>query len=189
MRLWSIHPSYLDQKGLCGLWAESLLAQACLLKGEYTVCSKCLGSGCWSTNGECSEEDCCSKCKGTGKIKTPYYNHPQLERFKDNFNPNAINVYLYHIWYEANKRGYKFNHNKIPQIDVIEQIKDLDHNKLIVTKGQLDFEYAHLQSKLRKRDYKKFKDNVEQIVISQKEIKANSIFKIINGNKEEWERG
>ena len=32
MRLWSIHPKYLDAKGLGALWRESLLAQAVLLK-------------------------------------------------------------------------------------------------------------------------------------------------------------
>lgn len=33
MRLWSIHPSYLDAKGLVALWREGLLAQK-VLKGE-----------------------------------------------------------------------------------------------------------------------------------------------------------
>lgn len=33
MRLWSIHPKYLDTKGLCALWRESLLAQK-VLKGK-----------------------------------------------------------------------------------------------------------------------------------------------------------
>lgn len=31
MRLWSIHPSYLDAKGLVALWREGLLAQSVLL--------------------------------------------------------------------------------------------------------------------------------------------------------------
>lgn len=31
MRLWSIHPSYLDAKGLVALWREGLLAQQVLL--------------------------------------------------------------------------------------------------------------------------------------------------------------
>jgi hypothetical protein len=31
MRLWSIHPKYLDTKGLVALWRESLLAQKVLL--------------------------------------------------------------------------------------------------------------------------------------------------------------
>ncbi len=30
MRLWSIHPSYLDSAGLCALWRESLLAKSVL---------------------------------------------------------------------------------------------------------------------------------------------------------------
>ncbi len=33
MRLWSIHPRYLDSKGLVALWREALLAQA-VLAGE-----------------------------------------------------------------------------------------------------------------------------------------------------------
>ena len=31
MRLWSLHPKYLDTKGLVALWREALLAQAVLL--------------------------------------------------------------------------------------------------------------------------------------------------------------
>ncbi|KUO92684.1 MAG: hypothetical protein AT710_02480 [Thermocladium sp. ECH_B] len=31
MRLWSLHPKYLDKPGLLGLWRESLLAQKVLL--------------------------------------------------------------------------------------------------------------------------------------------------------------
>ncbi|MFP3064789.1 MAG: pyrimidine dimer DNA glycosylase/endonuclease V [Sulfolobus sp.] len=31
MRLWSIHPSYLDTKGLLGVWREGLLAQKVLM--------------------------------------------------------------------------------------------------------------------------------------------------------------
>lgn len=31
MRLWSLHPKYLDSKGLVALWREALLAQAVLL--------------------------------------------------------------------------------------------------------------------------------------------------------------
>jgi len=31
MRLWTVHPRYLDARGLCALWREALLAQAVLL--------------------------------------------------------------------------------------------------------------------------------------------------------------
>ncbi|HEU5178767.1 MAG TPA: pyrimidine dimer DNA glycosylase/endonuclease V, partial [Burkholderiales bacterium] len=30
MRLWSLHPKYLDARGLVALWREALLAQAVL---------------------------------------------------------------------------------------------------------------------------------------------------------------
>ncbi|HWP85543.1 MAG TPA: pyrimidine dimer DNA glycosylase/endonuclease V, partial [Terriglobia bacterium] len=33
MRLWSLHPSLLDSKGLVALWREALLAQK-VLRGE-----------------------------------------------------------------------------------------------------------------------------------------------------------
>ncbi len=33
MRVWSLHPKYLDPQGLVALWRESLLARA-VLKGE-----------------------------------------------------------------------------------------------------------------------------------------------------------
>jgi hypothetical protein len=35
MRLWTLHPKYLDAKGLVALWREALLAQA-VLRGETT---------------------------------------------------------------------------------------------------------------------------------------------------------
>jgi len=35
MRLWSIHPKYLDAKGLVALWREYLLAQK-VLEGKTT---------------------------------------------------------------------------------------------------------------------------------------------------------
>ncbi len=35
MRLWSLHPQYLDPRGLVALWREGLLAQA-VLRGETT---------------------------------------------------------------------------------------------------------------------------------------------------------
>ena len=39
MRLWSLHPSYLDSKGLNAVWREGLLAQAVLL-GRTTAWKK-----------------------------------------------------------------------------------------------------------------------------------------------------
>ena len=82
MRLWSLSLKYLDQRGLCGLWVESLLAQATLLKGEYSECPNCsldkkyngrLTPDIGDTSFRCWVD--CPKCKGTCKIKTPYYQY------------------------------------------------------------------------------------------------------------------
>ena len=176
MRLWSINPSYLDQKGLVALWREALLAQSVLLKGEYTEKKIELKT----QNGQ---------GKGyytTRKIKTPYYNHPQLLRFKvDNFDNKMllISTYLHEIFIEADKRGYKFDRNKIYG-DM------LTSPQLTVTKGQLDYEFEHLQQKLLKRCWNKAHDNevIFEGIIKYGNIKANPIFKVIDGNVESWEK-
>lgn len=140
MRLWSIHPEYLDSKGLVALWREGLLAQKVLL-GETTG----------------------------------YKNHPQLVRFKNTTNPlGAIASYLRFVEDEAQRRGYKFNRNKI--------INKRLNTKLPVTRGQVDYEFKHLLNKLKQREpalYKRIK--------SSKRIKLHPLFRKINGHVEDWE--
>jgi len=179
MRLWSIHPYYLDSKGLVALWRESLLAQSCLIKGEYTECKEYIGMGMYS------DAVCCNLCKGTGKIKTPYYNHPQLLRFKQTSDPiKYIGLYLHEIFIEADKREYKFDRNKI--------YGDMYTSpQLTVTKGQLIFEFNHLQKKLNDRDWGKWEENERSRSInsfSPFDIKVNPIFKVIEGDVESWEK-
>lgn len=160
MRLYSIHPQYLDQKGLCGLWRESLLAQSVLLKGEFL------------------------NCEGKQKIKTPYYNHPQLDRFRQLIDRNMfLSVYLHYIYDEGIRRGYKFDIKKIDRYDFAQSLKGAEHLLLLVTKGQLQFEFEHLQNKLFNRDMKKFQENrYTHPIIS------NPLFKVIDGQIESWER-
>jgi len=140
MRLWSIHPCYLDAKGLVALWREALLAQK-VLQGD--------------TRG--------------------YKNHPQLIRFKNTNNPlGAIAEYLKRIVDEADARGYKFDRTKINN--------EIFGEKINVNNGQVEYEFKHLQNKLKKRSpelYSKSK-KVEK-------IKLHTIFKQVNGNIESWE--
>lgn len=153
MRLYSIHPKYLDQKGLCGLWRESLLAQSVLLKGEFL------------------------NCEDKQKIKTPYWNHPQLNRFKRKYFKQYIGWYLLEIYEEGYKRKYNFDIKKVADCDYT----GLDY--LTVTKRQLQFEFEHLQKKLFNRDMKKFQENrYTHPIIS------NPLFKVIDGQIESWER-
>jgi len=145
MRIWSIHPKYLDTKGLLAVWRETLLAQNVLL----------------------------GKTKG-------YKNHPQLERFRKHPTPlKAISAYLLGIYEEASSRGYNFNKNKI--LGLKSNVKKL--KKIKVTKGQIEYEFAHLLKKLEKRDKDK-----HEILKHKKKICVNPIFEIIEGKIESWEK-
>ena len=109
MRLWTVHPKYLDSRGLVALWREALLAQA-VLKGQ--------------TRG--------------------YTHHPQLIRFRGAPSPvAAIAAYLQAVHAEAGRRGYRFDATKIAPTGGVEPIE--------TTRGQLDYEWAHLKEKLRMR--------------------------------------
>lgn len=109
MRLWSLHPQYLDPKGLVALWREALLARAVL---------------CGETRG--------------------YRNHPQLERFKNHAAPPAaISAYLQAIYADAAARGYAFDKTKLEL--------ETEPTTLVVTSGQLEYEWAHLMHKLEAR--------------------------------------
>jgi Pyrimidine dimer DNA glycosylase len=109
MRLWSIHPRYLDPQGLVALWREALLARA-VLRGK--------------TVG--------------------YRHHPQLERFLAHASPRgAICAYLGEVHREALGRGYGFDRSKVGPRRAVE--------KILVTHGQIEFEWQHLLGKLSSR--------------------------------------
>lgn len=141
MRIWSIHPKYLDTKGLVALWRESLLAKNVLL----------------------------GNTKG-------YKNHPQLERFKLEENPEyAIDYYLKFVWMEANIRAYHFNEDKFES--------SYTNPKIKVTNGQIDFERKHLLSKLKLRDKIRY-DEIENIT----KLELHPIFTMVEGDIEYWEK-
>lgn len=141
MRLWSLHPRYLDSIGLVALWREGLLAQKVLL----------------------------GKTKG-------YTKHPQLERFRSCSDPvRAVGCYLKEVWKEADRRGYCFDGSKI--------VKPGTCGKIKLRKGQLRYEWAHLQKKLKLRNRKTY---IVNKAISRP--KAHPLFTITPGKIEDWER-
>ena len=174
MRLWSISPTYLDQKGLCGVWVEALLAQSTLSKGEYIECPSCDG-------GRRIGFMACHYCNGKSKWKTPYYNHPQINRFKDcgHLAIKYIGTYLYYIRKEALKRGYNFNSSKIVDCDT--------ELRAEVTQGQLEYEFKHLQNKLKERDHLKMLAN-NYYKNSVGKIEPHPLFRIIEGSVASWEK-
>ncbi len=140
MRLWSLHPKYLDAKGLVALWREALLAQQVLL-------GKTVG----------------------------YKNHPQLNRFKSTKNPNGfIASYLRGVAQEATARNYNFDQTKINPQRV--------RQPLLVTVGQVEFEFLHLKKKLKQRDIEKY-----ALLQQTQQIELHPLFKKIDGKIEDWE--
>jgi len=141
MRLWSLHPSLLDQKGLVALWREALLAQK-VLQG---------------------------KTKG-------YRSHPQLARFRQSRAPlTTISAYLWAVHDEARQRGYSFNSVKIA--------RRRQPRSLTVTEGQLAFELAHLKTKLRQRDPRRYRE-----LLRLGEVTPHPLFTVVAGEVEAWER-
>ena len=142
MRIWSLHPQYLDARGLVALWREALLAQA-VLRG--------------ATRG--------------------YTRHPQLDRFRETQTSlGCIADYLRAVSEEAKARGYRFDAGRIS--------RSRGARRLLVTTGQLEFEWAHLLEKLRKRapvDYQR----VRTIAVPD----PHPLFRVVAGPIAEWERG
>ena len=139
MRLWSLHPQYLDAKGLVALWREALLAQAVL----------------------------------AGKTKS-YKHHPQLKRFQATKAPRRyIVAYLKEVHAEATRRGYHFDGKKIGRIG---------SGRLKVTRGQVTYEWEHLQKKLKVRAPKWRKQ-----FAGTKNPNAHPLFRIVKGGVADWE--
>jgi hypothetical protein len=141
MRLWTLHPQYLDPKGLVAAWREALLAQK-VLAG--------------ATRG--------------------YRSHPQLIRFQA--QPDslaAIAAFLTGLAEEANRRGYHFDVSKILHRATKERISE--------TRGQLLFEWKHLQKKLHVRAPLAAR-KLRKITVP----KPHPLFSVIPGNTRSWEK-
>ena len=140
MRLWTLHPKYLDPRGLVALWREALLAQAAL-KGQ--------------TAG--------------------YTHHPQLIRFWNTPSPlKSIASYLRGVHTEATHRGYCFDATKIASSGYAEPI--------MVARGQIDYEWAHLKKKLHVRA-RSWLDSIQSI----SRPVSHPLFRIVPGTVAEWE--
>jgi hypothetical protein len=141
MRLWSLHPKYLDAKGLVALWREALLAQAVLRGG---------------TRG--------------------YRHHPQLVRFRAHSRPlAAIGAYLRVVAEEAATRGYRFDRRLVARASGAQSMN--------VTKGQLEYEWRHLKSKLRARAPEAYR-----AALRVRAPVAHPLFEVITGPVCDWER-
>lgn len=141
MRLWSVHPQFLDRQGFLGAWREALLAQKVL-----------------------------------AGLTRGYTRHPQLERFRAQTDPVAsIGAFLTALADEADRRGYRFDRTRI--IHPSDSVTPIE-----LTRGQLDYEWAHLLAKVSARNpghYEKIRDC---------EPLPHPLFTVVDGRIAAWER-
>ena len=141
MRLWSVHPKYLDAAALVACWREALLAQKVLF----------------------------GQTKG-------YKNHPQLLRFRNTQDATlSIGAFLLAIWQESQIRAYSFDKSRIVCPD--------KHIQMLVTDGQLRYEFEHLKAKVKLRSPEWMCH-----LMDVQEIEPNPIFQIEKGAIAEWEK-
>ena len=81
------------------------------------------------------------------------------------------------VYKEASARGYKFDVAKVGKFNA----ENL--SKIAVTRGQIEYEFSFLQEKLKQRDLKKYKEN-----LNVKNIEISTIFTAIDGDIELWEK-
>ncbi len=104
-----------------------------------------------------------------------YTNHPQLLRFREQENPLAyIATYLHEVAREAARRGYSFDESKVRP--------ERTREKIVVSEGQVTFEWNHLSSKLRGRNAQ-WGERMRQVL-----PRVHPLFVIVEGPIESWER-
>lgn len=104
-----------------------------------------------------------------------YRNHPQLDRFKRQPDPvAAISAYLREVQREAERRGYHFDASKIMRHEEVERIA--------VTDGQVAYEWAHLEAKLKVRDVAAY-EKLREV----KKPHLHPLFEMVSGSVESWE--
>lgn len=105
-----------------------------------------------------------------------YARHPQLQRFRAAPDPlAAIATYLSAIAAEADRRAYRFAKHKIGEPRTATQFP--------VARGQLLYEWAHLQNKLALRDPGQ-QQHIARIALPE----PHPLFTLCEGPVEAWER-
>ncbi len=151
MRLWSLHPRHLDTRALVACWREGLLAYHVL--------------------------------RGMTKW---YTNHPQLIRFRATSNPiESMEMYLHGICDEADIRGYRFDRTKLETweygLSRTSQWQIQEILEIPLTRGQLEYETAHLRKKILERAPK-------ELYRLEWNIIPHSIFTLGEWAIESWEK-
>jgi hypothetical protein len=104
-----------------------------------------------------------------------YRHHPQLARFQAHATPRrVISGYLSAVHAEADRRGYAFDRSKVGPLH--------ECDRIVATRGQLEYEWEHLLGKLRRRSPESYR-RLRTLAPT-----AHPLFRIVAGPVASWER-
>jgi hypothetical protein len=181
MRIWSVHPRYLDRQGLTAGWREGLLAQKVLTgttKGyrNHPQLRRFRAAG----DGAAMDADA-----GTGSGAhvapapglSPGHHAPgtTVDVVPDVGAGAAISTYLHALVDEAMRRGYRFDRALV----LGRRVHDL---QLEVTDQQVAYEWEHLRAKLAVRSPDVFAQWRDVLVPD-----PHPLFRVVPGPLAEWE--
>ncbi|GAA2721038.1 pyrimidine dimer DNA glycosylase/endonuclease V [Cellulomonas aerilata] len=190
MRIWSLHPQYLDRQGLAAGWREGLLAQKVLTgttKGYRNHPQlrrfRAAGDGAAMGIDAGTPGDDGSLGTGSGAHVAPApglqpgHHAPgtTVDVVPDVGAGAAISTYLHALVDEAMRRGYRFDRALV----LGRRVHEL---RLEVTDTQVAYEWEHLRAKLAVRSpdvFARWRD----VVVAE----PHPMFRVVPGPLAEWE--
>jgi len=170
MRLWSLHPKYLDSKGLVALWREALLAKHVLegrTKGyrNHPQLNRFKNSGC--------------AVEMINRYLKVVYDESIARNYR--FDKDKFKIsYDIKISPEM-KMSYAIEISS-SDIKIPPDTDKAFDKKIPVRSGQMEYEKEHLLKKLKTRDPERY-----DWMIHIDNVECNPIFEIVDGDVEEWE--
>ncbi|WP_298458968.1 pyrimidine dimer DNA glycosylase/endonuclease V [uncultured Cellulomonas sp.] len=183
MRIWSVHPGYLDRQGLTACWREGLLVQKVLTgttKGyrNHPQLRRFRAAGDGAAMSEPvpgGEGSGAHVAPAPGLTPGRHARGTALDVVPDDGAGPAISTYLHGVVDEATRRGYTFDRTLV----LGAAVPDL---RLEVTDGQLAYEWEHLRAKLTVRSPEIGKLWADVVVPD-----AHPLFHVVPGPVAEWE--
>jgi hypothetical protein len=181
MRIWSVHPRYLDRQGLTAGWREGLLAQK-VLTGTTKGYRNHPQLRRFRAAGDGAALDAADEA-GSGAHVAPapgldpggHAPGVAVEVVPDLVAGPAISTYLHGVVDEAARRGYAFDRA------LVLGPADPDLH-LEVTDGQLAYEWEHLRAKLAVRSPDVF-ELWKDVAVPD----PHPLFRVVPGPLAEWE--
>ncbi len=175
MRLWSVHPSYLDVKGLSGLWREGLLCQKVLFNAAQKG---------YSNHPQTKR----FKSSTNPQVLIAHYLFAvYLEASNRGYKFDSTRVQYcdqFHCHYKTESS----------QESSMEQIQEHVHIRIPVNSKQVHYEMVHLMKKLQVRNPSQFEKlkqeidyNEETGLLALEKVQLHPLFEMVEGEIEDWE--